>query len=116
MKNPAAVALGSIKSARKAASSRANGAKSKGAPRYWWLLLSGEGTAGTWSAVHTTARGVCARLRREQAGGDSFCSAWFILYVVGQDAMLLEYREGRMRDMPVAWLLKLGVPEEALPK
>ena len=116
MKNPAAVALGSIKSAKKEASSRANGAKSKGAPRCWWLLLSGEGTAGTWSAVHTTARGVCARMRREQAGGDRWCSAWYIMHVVDQDAVLLEYKGERMRDMPVAWLLKLGVPADALPK
>jgi hypothetical protein len=67
---------GQVKTERKATTSRANGCKG-GDGRKQYYILSGEGEIGTWEGpIHTTVRGIRARLTRERCGGDRHASAW----------------------------------------
>lgn len=74
---PAAAALGSIRSEKKAAASRSNGAKG-GRPKsnsiYW--ILSGEGESGTWEKKYCTELGAKRIATRERCGGDRWASVW----------------------------------------
>jgi hypothetical protein len=100
---------GQAKSPRKATSSRANGRKGgDGRKRYY--ILSGEGENGTWDGpIHTTIRGIRARLTRERCGGDRYASAWELVpeCTVEQYGKLVSFAAhvcnidtGDMRDVP----------------
>jgi|ADurb_Total_1113_FD_contig_51_1189866_length_813_multi_2_in_0_out_0_1 hypothetical protein len=104
MKNTskAAAILGSIKSAKKAASSRENGKKG-GRPvekkTYW--ILSGEGENGTWEKHTATLTGIKRIATKERCGGDRWAQIWEeIPETDTTEAHICNIDDGDMRDIP----------------
>lgn len=111
----AAAAMGRAKSSAKTKAARANGQKG-GAPRHWYLILSGEGDNGTWEAKQTTAYGLRRILARERCDGDRWASGWEIGHDCGDDEILLTCTDdGDRRTMDRDEIESLGVPPEAIP-
>ena len=104
MKNTskAAAILGSIKSAKKAASSRENGKKG-GRPvekkTYW--ILSGEGETGTWKKHVATLTGIKRIATKERCNGDRWARIWEeIPETETTEAHIYDIDNGDMRDVP----------------
>ncbi|HPV49465.1 MAG TPA: hypothetical protein PLB14_07140 [Smithellaceae bacterium] len=98
----AAAILGSIKSAKKAASSRENGKKG-GRPvekkTYW--ILSGEGENGTWEKHTATLTGIKRIATKERCGGDRWAQIWEeIPETDTTEAHICNIDDGDMRDIP----------------
>ena len=97
-----AASLGSIKSAKKAASSRENGKKG-GRPvekkTYW--ILSGEGENGTWEKHTATLTGIKRIATKERCGGDRWAQIWEeIPETDTTEAHICNIDDGDMRDIP----------------
>ena len=101
VKNPAAVALGKMTSTAKKKSSAANGKKG-GAPKKTYYLLSGEGEGGTWSGPFvTTGRAIRMRAKKEECGGDRWCSIWELSPETDERiACVVNIDNDDMRDVP----------------
>ena len=98
----AAATLGSIKSPKKAASSRENGKKG-GRPvekkTYW--ILSGEGENGTWEKHTATLTGIKRIATKERCGGDRWAQIWEeIPETDTTEAHICNIDDGDMRDIP----------------
>ena len=94
-------AAGSVKTEKKAASSRENGKKG-GAPKKIYYLLSGEGEEGTWSGpFETTGRAIRMRAKKEECGGDRWCRI-FELYPETETriACVIDVDNDETRDVP----------------
>lgn len=97
-----AAALGSIKSPKKAASSRENGKKG-GRPTekktYW--ILAGEGENGTWEKHIATLTGIKRIATKERCGGDRWAQIWEeIPETDTTEAHICNIDDGDMRDVP----------------
>jgi len=104
MKNTskAAAILGSIKSDKKAASSRENG-KLGGRPtekKTFWIL-SGEGENGTWEKHTATLTGIKRIATKERCNGDRWARIWEeIPETDTTEAHICSIDDGEMRDVP----------------
>lgn len=86
--------IGSVKSERKAISSRMNAMKSQ--IKRTFYILSGEGDVGTWAGPYvTTGRGIDIRAKKARSGGDR----WARVFEQFKNCVI-DIANGETRDIP----------------
>jgi hypothetical protein len=105
--------MGRAKSPAKAKAARENGQKG-GSPRHWYLILSGEGTEGTWEAQQTTAYGLKRIVARMAV--DGFARGYQMAHECADGLILVEEVDGNdSRSLSREDIEEAGVPADQIP-